>query len=37
MTFSKRASSVMDWVYTSKELVVGYGYPPSKEQVNIDV
>ena len=36
-SFLYEGSAVSDWVYTSDGLVVGYGYPPSKEAVNIDV
>lgn len=32
-----QGSAIMDWVYTSDGLVVGYGLCKSREQVNIDV
>lgn len=30
-------SAIMDWVYTSDGLVVGFGRTPSRKQINIDL
>lgn len=35
--FLVQGSAVMDWVYTSDGLVVGFGRAPSRDQVNIEV
>ena len=33
----KQSSAVLDWVYTSDGLVVGFGRTPSRKQINIDL
>lgn len=35
--FVYQGSSVMDWVYTSDGLLVGFGRSPAREQINVDV
>lgn len=35
--FVREGSAVMDWVYTSDGLLVGFGRSPGREQINIDV
>lgn len=35
--FIYQGSAVMDWVYTSDGLLVGFGRSPGREQINVDV
>jgi hypothetical protein len=35
--FVYQGSAVMDWVYTSDGLLVGFGRSPARDQINVDV
>lgn len=35
--FLRQSSQIMDWVYTSDGLVIGFGRTPARNQINVDL